>query len=105
MDTDIYVNPKTYNKVGNPTLPHPRGRVCCYFIAILKKVSKYFTEFGLSSQVHEIEGIKIITYCSPLYFANSEIFRQKVIAKVRHHLLEPRGAGQRTTGSRKTGGW
>ncbi|XP_004685617.1 PREDICTED: solute carrier family 26 member 9 [Condylura cristata] len=45
MDTDIYVNPKTYNKV------------------------------------HEIEGIKIVTYCSPLYFANSEIFRQKVIAK------------------------
>ncbi|XP_066117630.1 solute carrier family 26 member 9 isoform X2 [Saccopteryx bilineata] len=45
MDTDIYVNPKTYNRV------------------------------------QEIQGIKIITYCSPLYFANSEIFRQKVIAK------------------------
>ncbi|XP_060034715.1 solute carrier family 26 member 9 isoform X3 [Erinaceus europaeus] len=45
MDTDIYVNPKTYNRV------------------------------------REIEGIKIITYCSPLYFANSEIFRQKIIAK------------------------
>ncbi|XP_013378477.1 PREDICTED: solute carrier family 26 member 9 isoform X2 [Chinchilla lanigera] len=45
MDTDIYVNPKTY------------------------------------SRVQEIEGIKIVTYCSPLYFANSEIFRQKVIAK------------------------
>ncbi|XP_062971112.1 solute carrier family 26 member 9 [Cynocephalus volans] len=45
MDTDIYVNPKTYN------------------------------------MVREIEGIKIVTYCSPLYFANSEIFRQKVIAK------------------------
>ncbi|XP_020036284.1 solute carrier family 26 member 9 isoform X2 [Castor canadensis] len=45
MDTDIYVNPKTY------------------------------------SRVQEIEGIKIVTYCSPLYFANSEIFRQKIIAK------------------------
>ncbi|KFO19625.1 solute carrier family 26 member 9 [Fukomys damarensis] len=33
------------------------------------------------SRVQEIEGIKIVTYCSPLYFANSEIFRQKVIAK------------------------
>ncbi|XP_004862134.1 solute carrier family 26 member 9 isoform X1 [Heterocephalus glaber] len=45
IDTDIYVNPKTY------------------------------------SRVQEIEGIKIVTYCSPIYFANSEIFRQKVIAK------------------------
>ncbi|XP_025776829.1 solute carrier family 26 member 9 [Puma concolor] len=45
MNTDIYVNPKTYNRV------------------------------------QEIEGVKIVTYCSPLYFANSEIFRQKVIAK------------------------
>ncbi|KAM6217349.1 solute carrier family 26 member 9 [Rhynchocyon petersi] len=45
MDTDLYVNPKTYNRV------------------------------------QEISGVKIITYCSPLYFANSEIFRQKVIAK------------------------
>ncbi|XP_060087285.1 solute carrier family 26 member 9 [Heteronotia binoei] len=43
--SDIYKNPKVYNKV------------------------------------HEIEGIKIVTYCSPLYFANSEIFREKVIAK------------------------
>ncbi|XP_038605449.1 solute carrier family 26 member 9 [Tachyglossus aculeatus] len=32
-------------------------------------------------KVQEVEGIKIVTYCSPLYFANSEIFRQKVIAK------------------------
>ncbi|NXR23590.1 S26A9 protein, partial [Cinclus mexicanus] len=45
ISTDIYKNPKTYNKV------------------------------------HEINGIKIITYCSPLYFANSEIFREKIIAK------------------------
>ncbi|XP_011371268.1 solute carrier family 26 member 9 [Pteropus vampyrus] len=45
MDTDIYVNPKTYNRV------------------------------------QEIQRIKIVTYCSPLYFANSEIFRQKIIAK------------------------
>ncbi|NXM22267.1 S26A9 protein, partial [Ploceus nigricollis] len=43
--TDIYKNPKTYNKV------------------------------------HEVSGIKIVTYCSPLYFANSEIFREKIIAK------------------------
>uniref|UniRef100_A0A8B9FF55 Solute carrier family 26 member 9 n=1 Tax=Amazona collaria TaxID=241587 RepID=A0A8B9FF55_9PSIT len=41
--TDIYKNPKAYNKV--------------------------------------INGIKIVTYCSPLYFANSEIFREKIIAK------------------------
>ncbi|XP_061310866.1 solute carrier family 26 member 9 [Pezoporus flaviventris] len=43
--TDIYKNPKAYNKV------------------------------------HELNGIKIVTYCSPLYFANSEIFREKIIAK------------------------
>ncbi|XP_006137279.2 solute carrier family 26 member 9 [Pelodiscus sinensis] len=43
--TDIYKNPKDYNKVS------------------------------------ELDGIKIVTYCSPLYFANSEIFREKVIAK------------------------
>ncbi|KAJ7397914.1 Solute carrier family 26 member 9 [Pitangus sulphuratus] len=43
--TDIYKNPKSYNKA------------------------------------HEVNGIKIVTYCSPLYFANSEIFREKVIAK------------------------
>ncbi|XP_069489271.1 solute carrier family 26 member 9 [Ambystoma mexicanum] len=43
--TDIYKNPKVYNKV------------------------------------EPVEGIKIVTYCSPLYFANSEIFRQKVIKK------------------------
>ncbi|XP_055510936.1 solute carrier family 26 member 9-like [Leucoraja erinacea] len=29
----------------------------------------------------EISGIKIITYCSPLYFANVEFFRTKVIKK------------------------
>ncbi|NWR54122.1 S26A9 protein, partial [Bucorvus abyssinicus] len=33
------------------------------------------------SKVKELNGIKIVTYCSPLYFANSEIFREKVIAK------------------------
>ncbi|XP_025891910.1 solute carrier family 26 member 9 [Nothoprocta perdicaria] len=33
------------------------------------------------SKVHELSGIKIVTYCSPLYFANSEIFREKIIAK------------------------
>ncbi|XP_060628872.2 solute carrier family 26 member 9 [Anolis sagrei] len=43
--SDIYKNPKVYNKV------------------------------------QEIDGVKIVTYCSPLYFANSEIFREKVIAK------------------------
>ncbi|NWJ11057.1 S26A9 protein, partial [Crypturellus undulatus] len=43
--TNIYKNPKAYNKV------------------------------------HELNGIKIVTYCSPLYFANSEIFREKIIAK------------------------
>ncbi|XP_064029622.1 solute carrier family 26 member 9 [Pogoniulus pusillus] len=33
------------------------------------------------SKAHEVNGIKIVTYCSPLYFANSEIFREKIIAK------------------------
>ncbi|XP_021233070.1 solute carrier family 26 member 9 [Numida meleagris] len=33
------------------------------------------------NKVHELNGIKIVTYCSPLYFANSEIFREKIIAK------------------------
>ncbi|XP_048467771.1 solute carrier family 26 member 9-like [Rhincodon typus] len=33
------------------------------------------------SQAKEISGIKIITYCSPLYFANVEFFRKKVIKK------------------------
>lgn len=44
-------------------------------------------------QVHELNGIKIVTYCSPLYFANSEIFREKIIAKVSaaltHFCLQP----------------
>jgi hypothetical protein len=43
------------------------------------------------SQVQEIEGIKIVTYCSPLYFANSEIFRQKIIAKVSSVLGDQKG--------------
>ncbi|XP_067913448.1 solute carrier family 26 member 9-like [Heterodontus francisci] len=43
--TDIYRNPKVYEKAK------------------------------------EISGIKIITYCSPLYFANVEFFRKKVIKK------------------------
>lgn len=34
-------------------------------------------------QVKVIEGVKIVNYCSPLYFANAEIFRRKVIKKVR----------------------
>nr|XP_033774716.1 solute carrier family 26 member 9 [Geotrypetes seraphini] len=33
------------------------------------------------SKTQEIEGIKVVTYCSPVYFANSEIFCQKVIRK------------------------
>ncbi|KAK0139387.1 Solute carrier family 26 member 9 [Merluccius polli] len=45
MDTDIYKNPKVYNKVA------------------------------------AVKGVKIVNYCSPLYFANAEIFRQKVIKK------------------------
>lgn len=44
-------------------------------------------------QVHELNGIKIVTYCSPLYFANSEIFREKIVAKVsnalRNFCLQP----------------
>lgn len=46
------------------------------------------TQFELWSllQVHELNGIKIVTYCSPLYFANSEIFREKIIAKVSNAL-------------------
>ncbi|XP_069560253.1 solute carrier family 26 member 9-like [Brachyistius frenatus] len=33
------------------------------------------------SQVMSTPGVKIVNYCSPLYFANAEIFRQKVIKK------------------------
>ncbi|XP_062283133.1 solute carrier family 26 member 9-like [Scomber scombrus] len=33
------------------------------------------------SKVKSITGVKIVNYCSPLYFANAEIFRQKVIKK------------------------
>ncbi|KAM9855893.1 solute carrier family 26 member 9-like [Aulostomus maculatus] len=33
------------------------------------------------SKVVSITGVKIVNYCSPLYFANAEIFRQKVIKK------------------------
>ncbi|KAI1892688.1 hypothetical protein AGOR_G00136130 [Albula goreensis] len=33
------------------------------------------------SKVKFVEGVKIVNYCSPLYFANAEIFRQKVIKK------------------------
>uniref|UniRef100_W5K1I4 Solute carrier family 26 member 9 n=1 Tax=Astyanax mexicanus TaxID=7994 RepID=W5K1I4_ASTMX len=45
METDVYKNPKVYNKVK------------------------------------AVEGVKIVSYCSPLYFANVEIFRRKVIKK------------------------
>ncbi|XP_051515307.1 solute carrier family 26 member 9-like isoform X2 [Myxocyprinus asiaticus] len=45
METDIYKNPKIYEKAKR------------------------------------LKGIKIVRYCSPLYFANGEIFRQKVIKK------------------------
>ncbi|XP_056589524.1 solute carrier family 26 member 9-like [Triplophysa dalaica] len=45
METDIYKNPKVYNKVNR------------------------------------LAGIQIVSYCSPLYFANAEIFRGKVIKK------------------------
>ncbi|KAM4609770.1 solute carrier family 26 member 9-like [Polymixia lowei] len=33
------------------------------------------------SKTTSIKGVKIVNYCSPLYFANVEIFRQKVIKK------------------------
>ncbi|KAJ8378042.1 hypothetical protein AAFF_G00249130 [Aldrovandia affinis] len=33
------------------------------------------------SKVKFVEGVKIVTYCSPLYFANAEIFRRRVIKK------------------------
>ncbi|XP_061114718.1 solute carrier family 26 member 9-like [Conger conger] len=33
------------------------------------------------SKVKFVEGVKIVNYCSPLYFANVEIFRRKVIKK------------------------
>ncbi|XP_023690663.1 solute carrier family 26 member 9 isoform X2 [Paramormyrops kingsleyae] len=33
------------------------------------------------SKVKFVEGIKIVNYCSPIYFANAEIFRRKVIKK------------------------
>ncbi|XP_068199271.1 solute carrier family 26 member 9-like [Antennarius striatus] len=33
------------------------------------------------SRALSITGVKIVNYCSPLYFANAELFRQKVIKK------------------------
>ncbi|KAL2104035.1 hypothetical protein ACEWY4_000903 [Coilia grayii] len=33
------------------------------------------------SQVKPLPGVKIVSYCSPLYFANADIFRRKVIKK------------------------
>ncbi|XP_041800878.1 solute carrier family 26 member 9-like [Chelmon rostratus] len=33
------------------------------------------------SKIVSITGVKIVNYCSPLYFANAEIFRQRVIKK------------------------
>uniref|UniRef100_A0A7N8WYD5 Solute carrier family 26 member 9 n=1 Tax=Mastacembelus armatus TaxID=205130 RepID=A0A7N8WYD5_9TELE len=33
------------------------------------------------SKVMSTTGVKIVNYCSPLYFANAEIFRQRVIKK------------------------
>ncbi|XP_075898115.1 solute carrier family 26 member 9-like [Nelusetta ayraudi] len=33
------------------------------------------------SKAKSVTGVKIVNYCSPLYFANAEIFRQKVIKK------------------------
>ncbi|XP_010772995.1 solute carrier family 26 member 9-like, partial [Notothenia coriiceps] len=33
------------------------------------------------SKVISITGVKIVNYCSPLYFANAEMFRQRVIKK------------------------
>lgn len=38
--------------------------------------------FLITPQVKSITGVKIVNYCSPLYFANAEIFRQRVIRKV-----------------------
>ncbi|TKS76664.1 Solute carrier family 26 member 9 [Collichthys lucidus] len=33
------------------------------------------------SKVKSVTGVKIVNYCSPLYFANAEIFRQRVVKK------------------------
>uniref|UniRef100_A0A4W6FKY6 Solute carrier family 26 member 9 n=1 Tax=Lates calcarifer TaxID=8187 RepID=A0A4W6FKY6_LATCA len=33
------------------------------------------------TKVVSVTGVKIVNYCSPLYFANAEIFRQRVIKK------------------------
>lgn len=38
--------------------------------------------FVITPQAISVTGVKIVNYCSPLYFANAEIFRQKVIKKV-----------------------
>uniref|UniRef100_A0A667YMS4 Solute carrier family 26 member 9 n=1 Tax=Myripristis murdjan TaxID=586833 RepID=A0A667YMS4_9TELE len=39
------------------------------------------TDIYKNPKVTAIKGVKIVNYCSPLYFANAEIFRQKVIRK------------------------
>ncbi|KAJ4934461.1 hypothetical protein JOQ06_007256 [Pogonophryne albipinna] len=38
-------------------------------------------ERRVSREVISITGVKIVNYCSPLYFANAEMFRQRVIKK------------------------
>uniref|UniRef100_A0A665VWH3 Solute carrier family 26 member 9 n=1 Tax=Echeneis naucrates TaxID=173247 RepID=A0A665VWH3_ECHNA len=39
------------------------------------------TDLYKNPKVRSVTGVKIVNYCSPLYFANSEIFRQRVIKK------------------------
>ncbi|KAJ3586559.1 hypothetical protein NHX12_012956 [Muraenolepis orangiensis] len=40
------------------------------------------TDIYKNPKVASVKGVKIVNYCSPLYFANAEIFRQKVVKKL-----------------------
>lgn len=71
METNIYKNPKVYSKVWQIML-----------FSLLSEKYRTSNCFIKTPQVTSITGVKIVNYCSPLYFANAEIFRQRVIKKV-----------------------
>ncbi|KAJ0064857.1 hypothetical protein NL108_016968, partial [Boleophthalmus pectinirostris] len=64
-ETDIYKNPKEYSKVS--------GFLSSFYNIVILKL--------LSIQGTSLTGIKIVNFCSPIYFANAEMFRLRVIKK------------------------
>lgn len=83
LDTDLYKNPKVYNKV-KVLRPWYSVFASSYNLFIDRVIMLWFWKCisCIFIQVKAIEGVKVVSYCSPLYFANAEIFRHKVIKKV-----------------------